>query len=255
MWMFDNNGTKIMVALALAIGLIACSTILGESISSMKKGDRFVTVRGVSEMEIKADLAVWPIRVRVTANELAEANRSADEARKKVLVFLSANGIKPEAIASQNLRIEDRQAKDYEQGRASFRYMAEYTILVRSTEVDRIRNVSQMTDKLVAAGVVLASQGNWDRSSPQFIFTQLNAIKPEMMASATQSAREVANQFATDSGSSIGSIRRATQGLFTISDRDRTSQGEGGDGAAAGVSDINKKVRVVVTVDYFLTNG
>jgi hypothetical protein len=76
-----------------------------------------------------------------------------------------------------------------------------------------------------------------------------------MMASATQSALEVANQFATDSGSNLGSIRRATQGLFTISDRDRTSQGEGGDGGTAGVSDINKKVRVVVTVDYSLING
>ena len=252
---FDERAIKIMAALALVIGLIGSATILGDAISNMKRGDRFVTVRGVSEKEVKADLAVWPIRVRVTGNELAEANRAADEARKKVLAFLSANGIKPEAVASQDLRVEDRQAKDYEPGKASFRYLAEYTILVRSTEVDKIKRVSQMTDKLVAAGVVLASQGNWDRSSPQFIYTQLNAIKPEMMASATQSALEVANQFATDSGSSLGSIRRATQGLFTISDRDRTSQGEGGDGGTAGMSDLNKKVRVVVTVDYFLTNG
>ena len=252
MWMFDDKGTKIMAALALVIGLVASATILGDSLRQMKRGERFVVVRGVAEKEVKADLAVWPIRVRVTGNELAETNKSADEARKKVLAFLKDNGIAPNDIASQNQRVEDRQAKDYDQGKAVFRYVVEYTILVRSTEVDKVRKVSQMTDKLVAAGVVLSSQGEWASNGPQFIFTQLNAIKPDMMASATKSAREVAAQFAADSGSSVGAIRRATQGLFTIADRDKTSQGEGDGAHGAGVSDINKKVRVVVTVDYFI---
>ena len=251
MWMFDDRGTKIMAALALVIGLIGSAAVLGDSLRLMKKGERFVSVRGVAEKEVKADLAIWPIRVRVTQNDLAEANRSADEARKKVLAFLSSNAIAPADIASQTQRVEDRQAKDYNTGREMFRYLVEYTILVRSTEVDKIQQVSQMTDKLAAAGVVLASQGNWDRSAPQFIFTQLNAIKPEMMASATQSAREVATQFASDSDSRVGAIRRATQGLFSISDRDKTTQGDGA-GGASGASDLNKKVRVVVTVDYFL---
>ena len=251
MWMFDDRGTRIMSALALVIGMIGGASILSEGLVSMKKGERYVTVRGVAEKEVKADLAVWPIRVRVAHNDLSEAGKAADEARKKVIAFLSENQIRPEDIASQNQRVEDRQAKDYDQGKAAFRYLVEYTILVRSTEVDKIRQISQMTDKLVAAGVVLSSQGNWDRTGPQFIFTQLNAIKPEMMASATKSAREVASQFAADSGSEVGSIRRASQGLFSIADRDRNAQGEG-DGANGGVSDINKKVRVVVTLDYFI---
>lgn len=242
--MFDDKGTKIMAALALVIGLIGSASILGESIRTMKNGERFVTVRGVAEKEVKADLAVWPIRVRVAANDLGEANKSADEARKKVLAFLSSNGVRQEDIASQNQRVEDRQARDYDAGKAAFRYVVEYGILVRSNEVDKIRQVSQMTDKLAATGVVLASQGERAGAGPQFLFTQLNAIKPEMMASATQSAREVAAQFAADSGSSVGAIRRATQGLFSITDRDSS---------ASGASDVSKKVRVVVTVDYFIT--
>jgi uncharacterized protein len=252
MWMFDDRATKIMVALAVVIGLVAGASILGDSLRQMKKGERFVSVRGVAEKEVKADLAVWPIRVRVTGNDLADTNRSADEARKKVLVFLNENGIAANDIASQSQRVEDRQAKDYDQGKAQFRYVVEYTILVRSTEVDKVKKVSQMTDKLAAAGVVLSSQGEWASNGPQFIFTQLNAVKPEMMASATKSAREVASQFAADSGSSVGAIRRAVQGLFTIADRDKTSQGEGEGASGAAASDINKKVRVVVTVDYAL---
>ena len=251
MWAFDDRGTKIMAALAVAIGLIGSATILAEGISSGKRGERFVTVRGVAEKEVKADLAVWPIRVRVAGNELAETNQAADEARKKVLAFLAENGIGETEIASQNLRVEDRQAKDYEQGKAAFRYLVEYTIQVRSNEVERVKKVSQMTDRLAAAGVVLSSQGNWDRNEPQFIFTQLNDVKPGMMADATKAAREAATQFASDSGSNVGMLRRASQGLFTIADRDRNSQGDG-EGANVGASDIAKKVRVVVTVDYFL---
>ncbi|MEA5097801.1 MAG: SIMPL domain-containing protein [Burkholderiaceae bacterium] len=252
MWGFDDRGTKIMAALLVTIGIVGAATILGDGISAGKRGERFVTVRGVAEKDVKADLAIWPIRVRVAGNDLAEANRSADEARQKVLGFLKENGIKPEDVASQNQRVEDRQAKDYDQGKAAFRYLVEYTILLRSSDVDQVQKISQMTDKLVAAGVVLSSQGNWERNGPQFVFTQLNVIKPGMLAEATRAAREAAGQFETDSGSFVGPIRRASQGLFTITDRDRTSPGEG-NGANAGMSDINKKVRVVVTVDYFLT--
>jgi uncharacterized protein len=258
MWMFDDRGTKIMAALALVIGLIASSSIIGESISSMKRGDRYVTVRGVAEKEVKADTAVWPIRIRVAGNDLVTASLSAEKARKKVQAFLTGNGIKPEDIASQNLRVEDRQAKDYDQGKAAFRYVVEYMILVRTADVDKVQKISQMTDKLLAAGVVLASQGNWDHGGPQFLYTQLNTIKPEMMASATRSAHEVATQFATDSGSNLGGIRRATQGLFTITDnREKISQvnrySESGV-SEADLYEINKKVRVVVTVDYYINN-
>ena len=249
-WMFDGNGTKIMAMLALVIGLVASASIVGEAMSAMKKSDRYVTVRGVAEKEVKADLAVWPIRVRVTGNELGEANRTADGARTKVLEFLRVNGVPPDDVASQSQRVEDRQAKDYDQGKAVFRYLVEYTIQVRSKAVEKIKKVSEMTDKLAAAGVVLASRGEWDRNGPQFIFTQLNAVKPGMMSEATKSAREVAAQFAEDSDSHLGPIRRATQGLFTINDRDQTAQAGGGQSA----SDINKKVRVVVTLDYFITS-
>ena len=238
-----------MAAIALSIGLIGCATILAEGISAGKRGERFVSVRGVAEKEVKADLAVWPIQVRVAGNDLAEAGKGADEARQKVLAFLRENSVGADEVASQNVRVEDRQAKDYDQGKATFRYLVEYTILVRSNEVERVQKISQMTDRLVAAGVVLSSQGG--RSGPQFIFTQLNAVKPGMLADATRAAREAASQFASDSGSNVGPIRRANQGLFTIADRDRTSPGEG-DGSYSGLSDINKKVRVVVSVDYVL---
>lgn len=250
--MHTDRISAIVLAAGIGIGLIAGSAILGRSLENSRSSDRFVTVRGLAEKDVTADLAIWPIKVRAAGNVLDDVNQSADGARKKVLAFLEKNGIRPDAVASQTVRVQDRQANDYVQaGNAAFRYIVEYTILIRTGEVDTVRKVSQMTDQLVAAGVVLSSQGNWDANSPQFLFTQLNAIKPAMMADATKAAREAAKQFAADSGSTVGVIRRANQGLFTINDRDRSAGGDSG-GGQAWASSPNKKIRVVVTVDYFL---
>lgn len=244
--------SALVLAAGISIGLIAGSAILGRAIEESRNSDRFVTVRGLAEKDVTADLAIWPIKVRAAGNSLNEVNRSADEARGKVLEFLEKNGILPDAIASQNVRVQDRQANDYTQNNNALRYIVEYTILVRTGDVEKVRKVSQMTDQLVAAGIVLSSQGGWDGNSPQFLFTQLNAVKPAMMADATKAAREAARQFAADSGSAVGSIRRASQGLFTIADRDQSAGGEGNGGGQAGAPSPNKRVRVVVTIDYFL---
>jgi hypothetical protein len=72
-------------------------------------------------------------------------------------------------------------------------------------------------------------------------FTGLNDIKPEMIEEATKNAREVAEKFATDSNSKLGKIRNASQGQFSISDRDANTP-------------YIKKVRVVTTVNYYLKN-
>jgi len=239
------------IAIGLAVGLLGGAAILGHSLRDIRPSERFVTVRGVAEKQVTADLAIWPLKVRVAGNDLATASQSADAARDKVLAFLQDNGVNPKDIVGRDVHVVDRQAADYAQANAQLRYMVEHTILVRSAEVEKVQKISQMTDKLVAAGVVLSSQGSWDKTSPQFLFTQLNAIKPGMMAEATKSAREAATQFAADSGSKVGAIRRASQGLFSIADRDRVGP-EGGEGGVGPASDPNKKVRVVVSVDYFL---
>jgi len=227
---------------------------LGGSLQEIRKGERYVTVKGTSERDVRADLAVWAMKLRVAGSDLGEAGRSMEATRAKVLQFLAQKGFSAEEIASQDLRVSDRQANDYGSGnmRDMLRYVVEATILLRSKNVDKVQKVSQMTDELVRAGVVLSSKDEW-QAGPRYLFSQLNTIKPAMLAEATKNARAAAVQFAADSGSAVGAIRRASQGLFSISDRDQTPPGQGeGGGGESGETDPNKRVRVVVTVDYFL---
>jgi hypothetical protein len=251
--MLGDRGTSVVLALGLCVGLIGGAVILGRSLQEVRKGDRYVTVKGAAERDVRADLAVWPMKIRVAGSDLAEVGQSLEATRGKVLRFLSEKGFTKEEIGSQSLRVSDRQAADYGQGNMKdmLRYVVEATIVLRSTNVDRVEQVSQMTDELVRAGVVLSAQNDWQSAGPRYIFTQLNAIKPAMLAEATKTARSGAVQFAADSGSTVGPIRRASQGLFSISDRDQAAPGQG-EGGPGGEADPNKRVRVVVTVDYLL---
>jgi hypothetical protein len=254
--LFDEKSGAVFIALGIVTGLLGGSWILGHAIEQMRGSERFVTVRGVSEKMVNADLAVWPIKVRVAGNNLSETTQAADVARGKVLIFLTGNGMSSSDIVSQNLHVSDRQTSNYVE-KGVLRYLVEYTILVRSQNVENVRKISQMTDKLVAAGVGLSSQGDWDKSTPVYLFTKLNEVKPGMMAEATHSARQTAEQFAADSGSVVGPIRRASQGLFSITNRDQAAHrdGDGVEAVGAAASDTNKKIRVVVTVDYLLLNN
>ncbi len=253
--MLGDRGSSYVLAIGLGVGLIGGALILRGSLGDIRKGERYVTVKGAAERDVRADLSVWPMKLRVAGNDLAEAGRSLESTRAKVLQFLSEKGFAADEVSSGGLRVSDRQASDYGQSnlRDMLRYVVEATVLVRSRNVDQVQQVSRMTDELVRAGVVLSSKNDWQAAGPRYVFTQLNSIKPEMLAEATKSARAAAAQFATDSGSAVGSIRRASQGLFSITNRDQSAPGQGeGGGSSDDESDPNKRVRVVVTIDYLL---
>ena len=130
--------------------------------------------------------------------------------------------------------------------------MIEGSVLVRTNNVDLVQSVSGQTSEIVRSGVAL-SQENSCGGGPSFLFTQLNEIKPEMLAEATKNARKAAEQFAADSGSSVGSIKQAYQGVFSVTPRDQTESNDNSNSCDT-VADPNKKVRVVTTVDYFLVD-
>ncbi|HVP38822.1 MAG TPA: SIMPL domain-containing protein [Candidatus Saccharimonadales bacterium] len=256
MGILSDKTSAVVLGLALAVGAVGGAAVLGHSVAQIRSADRYVSVKGFAEREVKADLAIWPIKLRAAGNDVGEVSRSIESSRIKVTRFLAQNGFQGGEIVPQGLQIIDRQASDYTGSNIKelLRYVAESTILVRSTNVDNVERMSGMTDSLVRSGVVLSSRNEWQETGARYMFTKLKDIKPEMMGEATRNARASASQFAVDSGSRVGAIRRASQGLFTIVDRDASPPGpsEGQGDYSPAASDRFKRVRVVVTVDYFL---
>lgn len=229
-----------LIALGIALG----GWFAGDALVRGRAAERFVTVKGVAEREAQADLALWPIQFVVAEDDLARAQLRLGESAKGVTSFLAKHGIEASQLELQSLSVTDTQANRYGGQPAAKRFIISQTIMVRSNAPDTVFKASQSVGELVDAGIVLSSDGPWS-GGPTFIFTKLNDIKPQMIAEATASARQAAQQFAKDSDSKLGGIRRANQGLFVILPRDQ----------APGVEEQRQRtkiVRVVSTVDYLL---
>ncbi len=246
----DRYGVFLPAALLLAIGMGLAGWFVAEGLRAHGTADRYVSVKGISEREVKADLAIWPLSFVVGGDDLVEVQRDLDRNAGLITAFLTDAGFGAEEIEPQDLRVTDRQAQVYNSGQLSGpRFIASQTIVLRSTEVDRVAELSGGLGRLVSQGVVLGNDPNnySPTTGPSFLFTKLTAIKPEMIAEATANARQGAEQFAADSGAEVGGIRVANQGIFQILPRD----------TAPGIyepAQLFKKVRVVSTIDFSLEN-
>lgn len=233
--------TTLVAAIVIAVGVAAAGKFVGDGFRQGRAADRYVTVKGLAERTVTADLAVWPIRVTATGNDLGAVQSKVDQSVDALTVFLVGEGLPMEALERGRVEVNDLMATPYRQeGADRARYIIAQTVTARTSEVEKVRTASSRSGELVKLGVVFGDSGG-----PSYAFTGLNAIKPEMIAEATKAARAGAEQFAADSGSSVGAIRQANQGVFTVGPRPGT-------GAALGDAEIEKLVRVVSTIEFFL---
>jgi hypothetical protein len=247
-----SNKVITLVFLAIFLGLAINGLILGRAIERFKKEDRTISVKGFSEREVKSDLAVWTIKTRIADNDLAAGSKAIEEVKLKVIAFLKEKGIKDEEIIQKDLLVNDKKAQEYDVSNAvnTYRFIIDNIILVRSNQVENIEKVSRMTDELLKRGVLISNRDEYN-GAVRYYYTKLNDIKPEMLTDATKNAKNAAIQFAKESNSKIGKLKKASQGLFSVIDRDESLSGPAdAQMYASGTNDLVKKVRVVVSVDY-----
>lgn len=230
--------THVVAAGILALGMI----IMGESIRSgivtFKDRDRTVVVKGLAEQEVKADKVTWPLIYKELGNDPSTMYKTLAEKNEKLVSYLKAAGIKEDEISINPPTINDRQADNYGNEIMNYRYKATSVIIVTSSDVDKVRTLISRQAELMREGIAVVSE-EYGNNSINYDFTGLNEVKPQMVEEATKNARITAEKFAQDSGSKLGKIRKASQGQFTIEDRDAHTP-------------YIKRVRVVSTLEYTL---
>ena len=240
-----NMRTILPAAFIIAVGLALAGWLAGQGLVESRLGHRTVIVKGFSERLVKADIGFLPVRFNALGADLESARATLERSEQAVLGYLASKGFAPADWEVQNIKVEDRLTAYNSSGapRAN-RFVLTEDIVVRSKDVDKLVTASRNISDLLRQGVVLTSDQY--NSGPSFIFTKLNDLKPEMLTEATQRARKSAEQFARESGAKVGAIFSANQGLFTI-------------GPAINIPNerpdkqVEKKVRVVTTITYFLT--
>lgn len=225
-------------ALLLSVGIAVSGISIAYSIKYFRNFDRFVEVKGLAEKNVRANQASWQIGFTASGNNLKDIYSSVDKEQQVVTDFLIKQGFASSEIVKQPISVIDNYANSYGSSNAKLsQYNANAGINVNSSNIDKIANSVQLTNQLVEAGVII------NNNNVVYLFTNLNQIKAGMLNEALSNAKIAADEFAKKSGSSLGKIKSASQGLFTITAEDNTANDNGS---------INKKVRVVTTVQFFL---
>jgi len=243
-----QNG--LLPAALLALGLVLGGSAIGWGLTHFNSADRLVTVRGLAERDVTADLATWTLAFAATGNNLADVQKRSDAQSATVRAYLQAQGFSAQDVRQQAITVNqwvDNNPAYGPEGRASISIRQSLQLRTRNIAAAQKAHAGQAT--LVRNGVALEE----GVTRMVYSFTKLNSIKPQMIADATRDARKGAEQFAHDSGNSVGSIRRAQQGYFSIGPREGDAVAPAGPAASGNGSDTPlQKVRVVTTIDFEL---
>ena len=233
-----EKSSALLPSAVIALGIVILGFTVRSGIVTFKDRDRIVSVKGLSEREVKADKVIWPLVYKDLGNDPAEMYRQLEKKNQKIVTFLKSGGLTDSEISVNPPTIVDRQADNSGNEIMNFRYKATSVITVTSSDVDKVRTLMNRQTELMRQGIAIVSE-EYGENSIQYDFTGLNEIKPQMVEEATKNARATAEKFAQDSRSKLGKIRTASQGQFSIDNRDANTP-------------YIKRIRVVNTVEYTL---
>lgn len=241
----DSRAVLLGAVAIFAFGLTASGYALGDGLRRSKMAEhRSVSVRGVSERNVTADLATWSVEFSHQGTDLSSVQQSVDEQARSVRAFFQRSGFRPDEVTDTAVSLGRDQPKDKDGKPAGpQRLTVSRSIQLRTSDVMRVRSAYAHQAELLRDGVELSG------GSISYTFTGLNALKPDMIGEANKNARLSAEQFARDSGAEVGKIKSASQGYFSVGARDGE---ECDDCTSSGGSSPFQKVRVVTTIDYDL---
>ena len=235
----ETNNSRVMLwsAALIAAGLVLLGWTLRSGIVHFKDSERVVTVKGLSEQEVKADRVIWPLMYKQVGDDLTVLYNNIEKTNGTIIAFLRSNGVDEKEITIAPSQLIDMAAELNNPNAPRYRYSVTTVLTVVTDKVDLVRSLMQRQGDLLKQGVAVTG-GDYQYRT-QFLYTGLNTIKPGMIEEATANARTAAEKFAHDSKSKLGKIRSATQGQFSIEDRDENTP-------------YIKSVRIVTTVEYYL---
>lgn len=223
----------------IMVGLVVLGLMIPRAVGKYRSYDRTVNVKGLCEKEVMADKVIWPVVYKVMADDIQSIYDQTDRNNATIKAFLQSGGVDASEITVSVPQISDKYANEYGSNDRAFRYIATNVMTVCTDKVEVVLELMSKQSELLKKGIVTG--GNSWENPVEFKYEGLNGIKPEMIEEATKNAREAADKFAKDSDSRLGKIKTANQGTFTIENRDSNTP-------------YIKKVRVVTSVTYYLTN-
>ncbi|CAM5533193.1 SIMPL domain-containing protein OS=Stutzerimonas stutzeri OX=316 GN=CXK95_00720 PE=4 SV=1 [Stutzerimonas stutzeri] len=230
-------------AALLAAAVAFAGWSVGQGVERFRVADRSVTVKGLAEMDVKSDFAVWTLGFRRGGDDFAELQQRLAGDRQAVVAFLRKQGFDEAEIEVRPLQVQDLLAREWGSQEVALRFNGQGQVLVKTARVDAVAAAANALDPLIQAGVQLDSESG-GATGPRYQLRGFNELKPVLLQQATANAREQATRFADDAGARLGELRNANQGVIRVIDDDGSDMESG--------RTIGKRLRVVSTFQYAL---
>lgn len=239
----NSHFPRLIAAFLVGLGIALAGVAVGHGLERFRMSDRSVTVKGLAEMDVQSDFAVWALSFRRAGSDFGGVQQALAADRDKVTDFLKTQGFTEAEVEARPLQVQDLFAREYAQSNQPLRFNGTGQVLVKSARVAEVEAAARAVDPLIQAGVQLGGEGN-GQSGPRFQLRGFNDVKAPLLAEATRNAREQASKFAAEAGAQLGPLKNANQGVIRIS-------GDDGNDFDNGSSRL-KRLRVVSTFEYEL---
>jgi hypothetical protein len=230
-------------ALVIAAGLAVGGFGIGQGLERFRTGDRSITVKGLAEMDVASDYAVWPLSFRRAGSDFGGVQKALAQDRDRVVAFLKGLGFAEADIEVRPLQVQDLFAREYGGSNQPLRFQGQGQVLVKSARPEAVEAAALAVDPLIQDGVQLGGASDGP-AGPRYQLRAFNEAKAPLLAEATRNALEQARKFAAEADARLGPLRQANQGVIQISGAD----GGGYDDGSARI----KRLRVVSTFQYAL---
>ncbi|MDA2919718.1 SIMPL domain-containing protein [Desulfobacterota bacterium AH_259_B03_O07] len=233
----------LLLGIFLAAGIVVATFVIAKTIERVKFQNQRIQVKGFAERTITSDIAVWKGQITVRSPELVSAYNKLQADVEKVLSYLGEQGIKKEDVGVSSVSTIV-QYKKTEKGMATNiidGYVLGQTVELTSSDVSLIAQIAAGSTSLIKEGIEFSSY------APQYFYTKLDDMKIELLGEATKNALMRAGVLAKNSGSEIGTLKYASQGVFQITPVYSTQVSDYG---VYNTTTIEKSIKAVVTIEY-----
>lgn len=249
----QKNTSSIQLSISILIGLMALGFFIYKGLKTFSDKDRVVTVKGLAEMNMIASSATINISFSISGDDLKDILQKSEKKKTAITQYLESTGINNNEIKIQNVDVNDRQ--DYYDtqwidGKRVKVKVDRYTVTqsIQITSKD-VKNTENLVSKL---RLDLVSKDLTSNISSNYVFPELNTIKPQLIAESTKNARISGEQFANDSQAKLGKIKTASQGQITLAGRYYYNEDGTEEYTDKPAEPYIQRARVVSTIVFFL---
>ena len=240
-----NNYAK--AGLFLSIGLILAAAIFGYNYRAAKKHSdmihQTIRVKGYAVKNITSDFATWNGNFSVRAVTLKAAYDMLEKHKQLIEKYLLKENIPAASMDFSQIRVNSN-FKVNNQGYSTneiMDYTLNQSISIESHDLDLVTGVSKDISSLIQQGINISSY------SPAYLYTKIEDLKIEILAEAASNAKMRAESLAASTGSKVGPLTYASQGVFQITS---PHSYEVSDYGRFDTHTIEKSIKAVVTMEF-----